>query len=411
MVRSTINLLLVGVGLSLAAPAEPLNAVAATAVDWLEEGQLLYRTSSSLEQEIGSVNGQYLQATSKPKALRAEPRYGSNNPRYFVWPIQGGQRVLVLDESKGPGKGYDRLFVDQNGDGVLAESEQVRGWRRQGSLTFGPVKVFLQTENGPRTYHFLARCYTYDRSYQNLRLESACYYLGRIRLGDQSHKVALADNNANGAFNDLSTMPWDGDRLLIDLDGDGKFTVNTEESPETFPLGKLLQVGDRYLGLEVAPDGSRLATAVPELKFGQVQSAAGGFQVWLSSKNGVLRVRSDNGQAKVPAGEYRLVMASLTRTDEKGRKWELTSYTRGEPGPPVKVAESGTTELKLGSPLQARAEAYVRGREVSFGLQLTDAAGLPLSNLTVDGQRPPAPRLRIRSAAGKEIGCYDFHYG
>lgn len=411
MVRITISLLLVSVGLSLAASAEPLNAVAAIAVDWLDEGQLLYRTTSSLEQEVGSVNGQYLQASGKPKALRAEPRYGSNNPRYFVWSVQGGKRVLVLDESKGPGKGYDRLFVDQDGDGVLAEGEQVRGWRRQGSLTFGPVKVSLQTENGPRTYHFLARCYTYDRSYQNLRVEGACYYLGRIRLGDQSHKVALVDNNANGVFNDLSTMPWDGDRLLLDLYGDGKFTVNTEESPETFPLAKLLQVGDRYLALEAAPDGSRLATAVPDLKFGQVQSAAGAFQVWLSSKDGVLRVRAENGQAKVPAGEYRLVMTLLAQTDEKGRKWELTSYSRGEPGPPVKVTESGITELKLGAPLQARAEAYVQGREVSFSLQLTDAAGLPLSNLTVDGQRPAAPKLRIHSAAGKEIGCYDFHYG
>jgi hypothetical protein len=61
--------------------------------------------------------------------------------------------------------------------------------------------------------------------------------------------------------------------------------------------------------------------------------------------------------------------------------------------------------------LQAKARAYVRGREVSFSLQLSDAAGLGVSNITVDGQRPPAPKLRIRSAAGQEIGCYDFHYG
>jgi hypothetical protein len=411
MMRTLISLLLAGLAGSVLGPnraaAESSDAVAAIAVDWLDDGQLLYRISSSLEQEVGSVNGQYLRATEKPQMLRAEPPYGSNKPRYFVWSAQGGPRVLVLDESKGPGKGYDRLFVDQNGDGVLTEGEQVRGWRRQGSLTFGPVKVFFRTANGPQTYHVLVRTYTYDHG----SLESACYSLGRIRLGDQSYKVALVDNNANGVFNDLSTTPGGGDRLLIDLDGDGKFTVNTPGDPETFPLSKLLQIGGEYFTLEVAPDGSRLATAVPPLKFGQVRSDSGAFQVMLASGDGLLRLRSDDGQAKVPVGEYRLAMVWLTRTDGQGRRWELLSYGRGEAGSAVKVAEGRTTELQLGPPLQAKARAYVRGREVSFSLQLSDAAGLGVSNITVDGQRPPAPKLRIRSAAGQEIGCYDFHYG
>jgi hypothetical protein len=79
--------------------------------------------------------------------------------------------------------------------------------------------------------------------------------------------------------------------------------------------------------------------------------------------------------------------------------------------PTIKVAAGTTTELKLGSPLQARVSPRVSGRSVSFSLALTDAAGLDISNVTVNGQRPSAPKLRIKRADGKEVGRYDFQYG
>jgi hypothetical protein len=92
--RTLISLLLAGLAGSVLGPnraaAESSDAVAAIAVDWLDDGQLLYRISSSLEQEVGSVNGQYLRATEKPQMLRAEPPYGSNKPRYFVWSAPRG---------------------------------------------------------------------------------------------------------------------------------------------------------------------------------------------------------------------------------------------------------------------------------------------------------------------------------
>jgi hypothetical protein len=277
-------------------------------------------------------------------------------------------------------------------------------------LVFGPVRVSLKTDHGPRLYHFLVRSYAYSRNYQYLNLETACYYLGQVRLGDKTHKVALVDNNANGAFNDLSTSPWDGDRLLIDLNDDGQFAVNAAGSPETFPMSKLLQVGDGYVAVEAAPDGSSLAMSVPDLKLGQVQSD-GAFQITLisSAAEGVLRVKSEDGQAKVPVGEYRLYETAITRKDDQGRRWELSSSSRGEM-PTIKVAADTTTELKLGSPLQARVSARVSGRSVSFSLELTDAAGLA-ATVTLNGQRPAAPKLRIKRADGKEIGRYDFHYG
>jgi len=382
-----------------AVSAEALNAVG-----------MVYRSGPSVRNEIGAVRSQYLAAVPKPTWLRQEPPYGSKEHRYFVWSANGRPRVLVLDESKGTGRGFDRLFVDRNGDGILALGEQVSGRRQQSMTVFGPVQVSLPFGKKVQAYHFLARCYAQDRRYPYVVLESACYYVGRLRLGGQSYKVALVDNNSNGAFNDFGRSPYEGDRLLIDLNGDGKFPTGGPDNPESFPLSKLLQVQDRYLKLEVAPEGSRLKVSQPQLKFGQVRSKAGAFQITLSSADGLLRIKSANGWARVPARKYTLLRAVLTQKDRRGRRWELQSAS-SRTNPTVQVVADRATELKLGGPLKARISAHVSGRHVNFSLRLADAAGLDVSGITVDGRRPPAPRLRIKRSNGQEVGRYDFHYG
>lgn len=133
-------------------------------------------------------------------------------------------------------------------------------------------------------------------------------------------------------------------------------------------------------------------------------------QILLGSPDGVLNVQTDTGSAKMPVGEYRLHQASLTRTDDQGRRWELQWRDSGRERT-IKVTPGRTTELPLGSPLQAHLTAYVNGRNVDFNLTWTDATGFQVSRLMVEGQRPPLPQLRIQRADGKEVALQVFQYG
>jgi tetratricopeptide (TPR) repeat protein len=143
---------------------------------------------------------------------------------------------------------------------------------------------------------------------------------------------------------------------------------------------------------------------------GQVRSQADRFQMVLASADRVLRVQTDKNQAQVPVGSYQVLQATLTRKDDRGRQWELQA-AGGESREAVKVVAGKTTELPIGFPVQAQAVSQVRGRTVNFSLQMTEATGLPVSSIMVNGARPPAPKLRIKQENGREVGLYAFQYG
>ena len=71
-----------------------------------------------------------------------EPTYSSQKPRYAKVVVnEDGSKVLtvVFDESRGTGKGYDRMYVDLNFNGDLTDDpaikseceKQLRRWKEQ----------------------------------------------------------------------------------------------------------------------------------------------------------------------------------------------------------------------------------------------------------------------------------------
>ena len=185
------------------------------------------------------------------------------------------------------------------------------------------------------------------------------------------------------------------------------------EAEERQQLIEALQNPDANERRKAANALVRMASQVPAeaetpLKFGVVRSQADSFQMVFASAARVLHVQTDDGRASVLVGDYQVIQASLTRIDDRGRRWEL--QTSGGGGETVQVVAEETTELQLGSAVQIQARPHIEGRTVNFSLQST-AAGLPVSGITVDGKSPSVPKLRIQQTNGQEVGRYDFRYG
>jgi peroxiredoxin len=94
---------------------------------------------------------------------------------------------------------------------------------------------------------------------------------GTLEIGGQRVRIAVVDQTFRGWFSHLGR-----DRLLVDVDGDGRFDT-TDESHERYRLGEPIPVGERDLVVSsVAPLGSKLvlepsdrpARRMPSLQLG-----------------------------------------------------------------------------------------------------------------------------------------------
>jgi hypothetical protein len=99
-----------------------------------------------------------------PRALKKAPDLKSDKPHYTLMVIGTGEEMkksvmaMILDESEGPGKGYDVLYADRNFNGDLTEPDErltvnADSWRQP--KTFIAFKV--KDAEGKREYEFFIK--------------------------------------------------------------------------------------------------------------------------------------------------------------------------------------------------------------------------------------------------------------
>jgi hypothetical protein len=91
--------------------------------------------------------------------------------------------------------------------------------------------------------------------------------VGEAVFGGKRCKVALADLNSNGLFNDCEQDLFRGDRFFVDLNGNGKFEFGGEsDSTESFSYAQYSKISGKWYTVEASPDGGtvRIQPAHPE---------------------------------------------------------------------------------------------------------------------------------------------------
>jgi hypothetical protein len=104
-----------------------------------DEYQLQYKVLD-LRKEGMYTSGQFLRPnTQSEERLSAEPKYRSKTPVYAVATFGSGtdsRYTIVLDESKGTGRGYDVFYVDSNNNENLTDDRKIAGRIRQQGRDF-----------------------------------------------------------------------------------------------------------------------------------------------------------------------------------------------------------------------------------------------------------------------------------
>jgi hypothetical protein len=353
--------------------------------------------------------------TTAPPGVKL-PEFTSRQPLFLQATVGEGARssfVFALDESE-EGAGYDRLYADGNQNGDLTDELPLKLTRWSYHKGFKPIRLLIQI-GGERVQYHVAVVVEDHHAPAEYTLHPWGYYSGEAPIEGKNVSVALVDGNANGRFDDRSREIEPGkirDALLIDADGNGAFDAYSVASPEVRPVARAVPIDGRFYALSVRADGSSFSLTPANLPLATLRSGYANFALNLASDDGPLAVRSRDGKAAVPIGEYRITRWQIEQRGRDGSTW-VAEGDLGELGATQKLSVKTATPLpRLASPLRARLRIQATGsREFECSLGFTAASGEPITNVARNGEPMPEPRLKILDARGKELSNLPFHYG
>lgn len=372
---------------------------------------------------IGFGNCQWLQPLDEPnETLLSEPNYRSARPVYYA--ARYGDAAdniftLVIDESRGAGTGYNVVYADVNNDNRIDPDRERFGFQLGTTRGAEPVTITLSVTAGGKTfpYAFEFTAFPYKDS-NNLveKIHANCrnssIMMGQAVFGGKSCKVALADLDSNGLFNDCEQGLFRGDRFFADLDGNGDFS-DTSKGPESFSYAQYARIGEVWYTVEASPDGGSVLIQPAEPRFGTVTVGGCVKTASLRSPRQFQCIEFTDGRAQAIVGTYELRGVTLEIVDDAGKRWS-TGCTYRSTGPKIVVEPNQEAALPDVLPLTIQV-AITPGPEpnvVELLPQITNRYGGSFSTLRKDRSRhePPA-RLVIKDAEGKQIAEATLEYG
>jgi hypothetical protein len=369
-----------------------------------DEQWLQYHSERQAYRTVGDMGSTTLQSsTAKPEGIEL-PEFKNDDPLFFQWSspmVEGGKLWIALDRTNPKGR-WDRLYIDSNGDGNLNDETVITAYQTEEYYTyFGPVKVVFKGEDGPVTYHLDFRFLDYEGRDKRLYIYSGCWYEGEITVGGQTKHCVLIDRNVNGVFNDksLEAHKCDGIRIGKQSDRDTRY------------VGNYIEVDGVLYESEIARDGACIKlTKAENVKYGNIRLPDSITEFSAGGENGLFNVTPENGSGKLPVGKYRINFWAIDRKDDKGRQWKLQGNNYSNKGDFDIKENQDTEQLSIGEPIVSNLTAQANKGTYSFRQTLEGKLNERIT-LTLNGTRPQAPKLHIKSEDGKYDRSYSFSYG
>lgn len=409
----------------------------------------------------------------KPKDLRKEPPATSSQPLYGRFYGDQMRMVFRLDESKGTGKGYDRLLLDLNHNGDLSddpvvsrdESAPMSSTSSQERAFFGPSELsavsagawhpIICGEMSIYNKQQIGKSTGGGSSYLgSMRLFAGWYLETTIDLDGAKQKIAIRDGDCNLRLGDQArgskVYRRAGDEGSWYLSGRDYVLRDWEEGGKAGAwrtsqmLSKWFYVGGKPYLMALSDDLKVLQLQPYSGPTGEIALKTGicdlvlGKEVTTNEWEALTpEIRDDKGI--VPPGNYRVASLGLSKKADDGSVYRVASTEAGETI--TKVEAGKTVKLQHGAPLDIQVVAKKttardeNGRSAMgiarslFGSLLGEPVILQM-NVTLVGaggegytsyqktlpnsrssDRLAPPWFRAFDAAGKQIASGSFEFG
>ena len=431
--------------------------LAATAAGAQEAQRLQYGTDGRLERSLGVYSEVRVRAEPSPPAGLALPRFTGDRPLFAKWitpGVQAGHLWLALDQSAKQGA-YDRLYVDTNADGRLADETPVavespapvaaaavrvaeaaprvaepapaapeaaappraRLAVQNQTARFAAVRILFPGKDGATAYHLnitfrsrVQRVITWTQGVphhevllEELWLTPGCWHEGAVTVGGHTYTCRLADANVNGTFDDVSADEGQADFILID--GDAMM-------PLVRTAGRYIQVGGALYHPHPARDGASISFAPAQnVPMGTLRLDVPQAQLTVGGENGLLYLNATEGKVTAPAGNHRLTTWKIEKADDSGATWQAEGAVIPGEAAAVDVREGNETRLAVGEPFVCKGADAVRDRGThSLSLRLRGRLD-ELVYLYRDGRQAAPPQVRIVNADKTYDQAFTTEYG
>lgn len=254
--------------------------------------------------------------------------------------------LLTLDESRGTGTGYDRLYVDVNRDGSLRDERVHVGKRsslegidfaRFSSIAEVRVRDFCPESPNANSCPLDAEFMIDGRKVGFGEVTLRGCWEGSFDTNQGKLRFRLADSDLDGVIGQGRVVAGrpalSGDTITFDFHGlkTGVHPGRDDDWMPTLHLTGALSIGDRFYTIRPTPLGDSVQVSGYDGPFATVSvSVTGGIG---SAMRGGLRLYSPDlnsydlpvggAPTRVLPGSYRLMIPSQTAKDVRGREWRL----------------------------------------------------------------------------------------
>ncbi len=387
-----------------------------------EVGKLQYVDSPSISSPAIYIQGRiFFQDKSAPGLVNSQARiarFGSDST----------PMVMAIDSSKADAKAPDLMRLNFFGKVDFKDAPTVPlQIRPTGSdKTFHaviPPTVIKIKDKGKTIPITVKGIYRKTESYRFARLQFGLVVQGKCKFGDKIYTVRISDRNGNFNFNSTDCPKLIGgkirgirgrginaDSVAIDI-SDGK-----SKAPVVAFLGQPVLVDGKWYKLEFTSSSMKIRAALVKVGTGMIKVDHDNWSATLIGAKHLLNVKGGREPIAVPADEYAIANYSeLTAPGAKGRPGKISVGWRlrdGQKAKIVAVPAGKTTDVAVGSTLQAEVEVKQYSGTVRLNLKLTDANSGAVESLSLPGgRRPKAPKVTVYDAEGNEVYKCTLEYG
>ena len=401
-------------------PSEPLFGQADSAPQAQTIAMELYE-GPDITNMTGYGNCQWLYPLDEPnETLLAQPEYKSEKLYYYAAKYGDADdniHTIVLDESKGTGRGYDTVYVDLDNDDRLDPDKERFSFQMSTTSIEKPLRVRLIVSAGgkkiPYFFSFTAFPYTDENNPDNkvhANARNSSIFTGQASFNGKQYKIAIADLDSNGLFNDVEQGIFDGDRFFVDLDGDGKFKDSPSKLEEGFPCGRYTRIDGKWYSVEATACGTTIQISPAQPQFATVLAPKYMVSADLHSDTQSQVLHFADGSAEAIAGTYSLASVGLSAVDANSKRtWQCRGRFRSNP-PEITVVRGDETRLDDALPLRVCIEPTGKPPSDVVALKPT-ITGANGGVFTCPRANRPEGQFEIQDQQGKTVDSDKFEYG